>query len=1039
MDVKSPFLYGKIEEEVYVCQLPGFKDPEFPDRVYKVEKALYGLHQAPRAWYETLSTYLLDNGFQRGQIDKNLFIKRVKGDILLVQVYVDDIIFGSTKKSLCTEFEKLMHKKFQMSSMGEKFGFSIVKTASTPMETSKPLMKDENAEDVDVHLYRLMIGSLMYLTSSRPGIMFVVCACARFRVTPKASHLHAMKRIFRYLKGQPKLGLWYPKDSPFNLKAYIDNDYVGASLDRKCTTGGCQFLRRRLISWQCKKQTVVANSTTEAEYVAASSCCGQVLWIQNQLLDYGYNFMNTKIFIDNESIICIVKNPVFHSKTKHIEIRHHFIKDSYEKRLIQVIKIHTDHNVADLLTKAFDIDDWNGLEMLRMKLGLKLCCQAKVNAARLLTTARLPLELQLLRALKFVDSHNMVAYLEKSTENADFDEIVDFLNASLIRYALTSSGPTTLVADETIHEESGDSMERAATTTASLDAEQDSGSGPQTRVLALENVKTAQDLEITKTQGRYDQDIDITTASAPITTAGVSVSTAEPSTHLTTKTTVIEDEDLTIAQTLMKMRSEKSKEKAKERGSKEKSSKPASRLTRGVTMQEPSESRTRKVVPPSQHDLKDKGKAKMIEPEKPLKKKDQIKFDEEVAKRLAKELEAELEEEERVAIQREEEANLISWDNTQDMMEADYELAQRLQAEEQGELTIEERSRLLVELMNKRKKHIAKLRAKKIKRKPPTKAQQRNKMYTYLRNMAGYKHTQLKNKSFKEIQMLFDKEMKRVNSFVPMDSDVVKGNGKKTKSSRKETVSKKRTGEELDEESVKRQKLEDDAEKAELQLCLEIVPRDDEAVNVESISTIYPIIRCVRSIQADLITLFELSEEDEIWKAQQNYTLISWRLYDSCGVHVLLMDTGITIHMIVEKKYPLTQEMLSIKEIWKTLLITHQDNSQVKGNKIDILLQQYEQFVISKDKSIDSAFARFNTIITSLKALDEGYSSKNYVRKFLRALHPKWRAKVTEIEESKDLTSLLLNEPIGNLKVHEMIIKKDSEIVKAKGERKSLA
>ncbi|GJT42610.1 putative ribonuclease H-like domain-containing protein [Tanacetum coccineum] len=385
MDVKSAFLYGKIEEEVYVCQPPGFEDLDFPDRVYKVEKALYGLHQAPRAWYETLSTYLLDNGFQRGKIDKTLFIRRDKGDILLVQVYVDDIIFGSTKKSLCTEFEKMMHKKFQMSSMGEltfflglqvkqkedgifisqdkyvteilkKFGFTDVKTASTPMETQKPLLKDEDGEEVDVHLYRSMIGSLMYLTSSRPDIMFAVCACARYQVNPKVSHLHAVKRIFRYLKGQPKLGLWYLKDSPFDLVAYTDSDYAGASLDRKSTTGGCQFLRCRLISWQCKKQTVVANSTTKAEYVAASSCCGQVLWIQNQLLDYGYNFMHTKIYIDNESTICIVKNLVFHSKTKHIKIRHHFIRDSNEKKLIQMIKIHTDKNVADLLTKAFDVN-----------------------------------------------------------------------------------------------------------------------------------------------------------------------------------------------------------------------------------------------------------------------------------------------------------------------------------------------------------------------------------------------------------------------------------------------------------------------------------------------------------------------------------------------------------------------------------------------------------------------------------------------------------------------------------------------------------
>nr|GEV37402.1 hypothetical protein [Tanacetum cinerariifolium] len=254
MDVKSSFLYGTIDEEVYVMQPPRFKDPEFPAKVYKVEKAMYGLHQAPRAWYGTLSKYLLTNGFQRGTIDQTLFIRRQRGNFILVQVYVDDIIFGSSNPQLCREFEALIHEKFQMSAIGELnffLGLQAPQKEDVIFLSQDKYGKDGTGKDVDLHLYRSMIGSLMYLTTSRPDIMFAICACARHQVTPKECHLHAVKRIFRYLKGHPKLGL------------------------------------RKLISWQCKKQTIMATSTTEAEYVAAASSCRQVLWIQNQLLDYG--------------------------------------------------------------------------------------------------------------------------------------------------------------------------------------------------------------------------------------------------------------------------------------------------------------------------------------------------------------------------------------------------------------------------------------------------------------------------------------------------------------------------------------------------------------------------------------------------------------------------------------------------------------------------------------------------------------------------------------------------------------------------------
>ncbi|GJT63226.1 hypothetical protein Tco_1006759 [Tanacetum coccineum] len=241
------------------------------------------------------------------------------------------------------------------------------------------------------------------------------------------------------------------RESSFDLESYSDSDYAGANLDRKSTTGGCQFLGRRLITWQCKKQTIVATSTTEAEYVAAASCCGQVLWIQNQMLDYGFNFMNTKIYIDNESTICIVKNPVYHSKTKHIAIRHHFIRDAYEKKLIQVLKIHTNDNVADLLTKAFDVSRF---QFLVVSIGMVTqtykkpfqshTCSSNLSNYHSSIQALISLIddhslLSKMAALESCPKHNMIAYLEKTEGNVEFHEVIDFLQRSYIFHALTVS------------------------------------------------------------------------------------------------------------------------------------------------------------------------------------------------------------------------------------------------------------------------------------------------------------------------------------------------------------------------------------------------------------------------------------------------------------------------------------------------------------------------------------------------------------------------------------------------------------------------
>ncbi|XP_075479001.1 secreted RxLR effector protein 161-like [Primulina tabacum] len=244
MDVKSAFLNGILNEEAYVSQPKGFEDPHHPDHVYKLKKALYGLKQAPRAWYGRLTEYLLDLGFKRSEYANNLV---------------------------------------------KKFSAENTKHMKTPMGSTEKMSKDDVAAGVDNTQYRSIIGSLLYLSASRPDIMFSVCLCARYQADPKVTHLKAVKRILRYISGTVDLGLWYTKETNTNLVGFSDAEWARNLDDRKSTTGGCFYLGNNLVSWYSRKQNCVSLSTAESEYVAAASCCSQLLWMNQMIKYYGFN------------------------------------------------------------------------------------------------------------------------------------------------------------------------------------------------------------------------------------------------------------------------------------------------------------------------------------------------------------------------------------------------------------------------------------------------------------------------------------------------------------------------------------------------------------------------------------------------------------------------------------------------------------------------------------------------------------------------------------------------------------------------------
>jgi hypothetical protein len=236
----------------------------------------------------------------------------------------------------------------------KRFGMKDAKPAKTPMGTDGHVDLNKGGKSVDQKAYQSMIGSLLYLCASRPDIMLSVCMCARYQSNPKECHLVAVKRILRYLVSTPCFGIWYPKGSTFDLIGYSYSDYAGCKVDRKSTSGTCQFLGRSLVSWSSKKQTSVALSTAEAEYVAAEQCCAQLLWMRQTLRDFGYNLSRVPLLCDNESAIHMADNHVEHSRTKHIDIRHHFLRDHPQKGDIEVYHISTENQLADIFTKSLD-------------------------------------------------------------------------------------------------------------------------------------------------------------------------------------------------------------------------------------------------------------------------------------------------------------------------------------------------------------------------------------------------------------------------------------------------------------------------------------------------------------------------------------------------------------------------------------------------------------------------------------------------------------------------------------------------------------
>jgi hypothetical protein len=399
LDVKSAFLNGVLKEEVYVEQPEGFKVTNVGHKVYKLKKALYGLKQAPRAWYSEIDAYLSICKFKRSTSEATLYTRSdLEGNLIIVSIYVDDIVYTGSSERLLSEFKREMMQRYEMSDLGllhhflgmgilqtdqgvfihqgkyaksllSKFGLDDCKPVSIPLATGEKLKKVDESELADEGLYRRIVGSLLYLTATRPDLMYAASLLSRFMTGPTKIHMGAEKRILRYMQGTLSYGIEYVRDQSVTLIGFCDADWAGSEDDNKSTSGYAFSFGIGVFSWSSMKQNTIALSTAEAEYVSASEATAQAIWLRFVLDDLGEMQAEvTPLFCDNMSAISMARNPIFHQRTRHINRKYHFIREALQEGVINIQFCRSEEQLVDIFTKALPKDRF---KHQKLKLGVK--------------------------------------------------------------------------------------------------------------------------------------------------------------------------------------------------------------------------------------------------------------------------------------------------------------------------------------------------------------------------------------------------------------------------------------------------------------------------------------------------------------------------------------------------------------------------------------------------------------------------------------------------------------------------------------------